>query len=65
MQPTVSEKAVVASIHGSQEPALVSRTLDMVPIVAARAQGEAPSEFLVDEPTDNAELSDYKPLPPS
>jgi hypothetical protein len=64
MRPTRSEKAVVASVHGSDDPTVVSRVLDMTPIVVARASQLQPSEILTEEPSDDATLADYKPVPP-
>jgi hypothetical protein len=64
MRPTVSEKAVVASVHGSEDPTVVSRRIDMTPIVAARAAWRPPAEVLLVEPSDDAKLRDYKALPP-
>lgn len=65
MRPTTSEKAVVASVHGSDDPTIVSRVIDMTPIVAARASGRRPKDVLTTEPGDDTKLSDYKALPPS
>ena len=64
MRPTVSAKSLVASVHGSDDPALVTRVIDMLPIFAARIKGKGPSEFLEHEPADDAVLKDYKPVPP-
>ncbi len=64
MRPTRSEKAVVASVHGSDYPAVVMRELDMLPIVAARASSRRPSEVLNDPPWDYVSLDDYKAVPP-
>jgi predicted amidohydrolase len=64
MRPTRSEKAVLASVHGSDYPAVVMRKVDLLPVVAARATGRSPSEVLTSEPSDDATLEDYKPVPP-
>jgi hypothetical protein len=64
MRPTGSEKAVVASVHGSDYPAVVLRQVDMLPVVAARAEGIRPSDFLTEDPRDDTTLGDYKPVPP-
>jgi hypothetical protein len=64
MRPTRNEKAVMASVHGSDFPAVVMRKVDLLPVVAARATGSKPSDVLEDEPWDDADLADYKPVPP-
>jgi predicted amidohydrolase len=64
MRPTGSNKALVAAVHGSDEPALITRQLDMAPIVAARVAGEPPSACWQHDPEDDVKLVDYKPMPP-
>jgi hypothetical protein len=64
MRPTRSELSVAASVHGSDDPAVVSRAIDMYPIIAARRLQVDPETATDREPTDDAELSSYKPLPP-
>ena len=64
MRPTKSEKAIAAAIHGSEQPTVLTRVVDLEPIVAARVLGMPPAEALVIEPSDDTVLSDYKPLPP-
>ena len=66
MRPTRSEKCIALSVHGSGHPTVVTRTLDVLPLIAARASGIRPSSlagFLA--PTDDLELEDYKALPPT
>lgn len=63
-RPTRNEMAVVASVHGSDYPAVVMRELDVLPVVAARAQKRDPSEVLTEPPSDDAALTDYKSVPP-
>jgi len=66
MRPTVSAKALAASVHGSDDATVVTRVIDMTPIVAARARGMHPNDFhFAHEPTDDASLADYKPMPPA
>ncbi len=64
MRPTKSEKAVAAAIHGSEQPTVLTRVIDLEPVVASRVLGQAPAEVLIHEPADDTVLSDYKPLPP-
>ena len=66
MRPTKSETALAASVHGSGDPTVVTRVIDMLPIVVGRSRGIRPSSaagFL--EPTDDVSLTDYKALPPT
>jgi hypothetical protein len=64
MRPTGSEKAVIASVHGSDDPTVVSRLIDLAPIVAARIAWRRPADVFSHVPSDDASLDDYKPLPP-
>lgn len=65
MRPTKSEQSVVASVHGSDQPTVVSRQIDLVPIVAARAYEQRPADCLPGySPQDGVELAAYKPFPP-
>jgi hypothetical protein len=64
MRPTKNEMAVAASVHGSDEPAVVSRVIDIRPIISARRHETQPSQATSDEPTDDTSLTDYKPFPP-
>jgi len=64
MRPTTSAKAVAASVHGSDDPAVVSRKLDMHPIVTARIARQRPSEATTREPTDDTNLDDYSAYSP-
>lgn len=66
MRPTSSEKSIALSVHGSRHPAVVTRDVDMLPVVLARASNLRPhvkNGFL--EPRDDLSLDDYKALPPS
>ncbi len=65
MRPTASARAVASSIHGSGDPTVVTRVIDLLPVVAARASGCRPSlnnGFI--EATDDVRLEDYSALPP-
>ena len=64
MRPTSSAMAVAASVHGSEDPAVVSRKIDMLPIVAARIQGRKPSEATKTAPTDDTTLDNYRAYRP-
>lgn len=64
MRPTGSEKSVAASVHGSDDATVVSRTIDMRPILAARATNKRPADCLNAKPRDDTALKDYKPVPP-
>jgi hypothetical protein len=64
VRPTKSEMAVVASVHGADRPALISKLIDLRPILAAQVSGRAPVEILATEPIDDVGLADYKPFPP-
>jgi len=64
MRPTSSSMSVAASVHGSDDPAVVSRKIDMHPIVAARSKQSAPSEATERVPTDDTELGDYRAFRP-
>jgi len=66
MRPTKSEKAVAASVHGSGDPTVVTRVIDLLPVVVSRSRSIRPSArcgFL--EPSDDVALADYKALPPT
>nr|WP_254924230.1 MULTISPECIES: reverse transcriptase domain-containing protein [unclassified Rhodococcus (in: high G+C Gram-positive bacteria)] len=65
MRPTASARAVASSIHGSGDPTVVTRVIDLLPVVVARASGRRPSldsGFI--EATDDVKLEDYSALPP-
>jgi predicted amidohydrolase len=64
VRPTVSEKAIAAAIHGSEQPTTLTRVIDLEPIVAARVLKVRPAEVLANEPSDDTILADYKPVPP-
>jgi predicted amidohydrolase len=64
MRPTSSAMSVAASVHGSEDPAVVSRKIDMLPVVAARIQGRKPSEATKTAPTDDTTLDDYRAYRP-
>jgi predicted amidohydrolase len=64
MRPTSSAKSVAASVHGSDDPALVSRKIDMHPIVAARIAQERPKDATDRPPKDDTQLCDYRAFPP-
>lgn len=66
VRPTSSEKAVIASVHGSDDPALITRRVDMLPILAALNHRLEPSQAIPGyKPLDGIELGDYKPFPPA
>lgn len=65
-RPTTSDRAIAASVHGSRDATVVTRDIDMLPVVVARASLRRPSRaagFL--EPNDDINLEHYKALPPS
>jgi hypothetical protein len=64
VRPTSSVKAVAAAVHGSDQPTVLTRVVDLEPIVAARVTGQRPDDVLGNQPADDTTLSDYKPLPP-
>jgi hypothetical protein len=64
VRPTKSEMAVVAAVHGADRPAVITKVIDLRPILAAQANHLAPSEVLTTEPSDGVLLEDYKPFPP-
>jgi hypothetical protein len=65
VRPTKSEMAVAASVHGSDRPALITKGIDMLPIVLAQANGETPKKIIAGyKPHDGMRLKDYKPFPP-
>jgi hypothetical protein len=64
MRPTKSEKSSIAAVHGSDDPIVVTRVVDVAPVLAARRRGQRPDGSFVDEPTDGARLHDYKAYPP-
>jgi hypothetical protein len=64
-RPTSHEMAVAASVHGSDTPALITKRIDMGPIVAAQVHKRRPTADLkVAEPTDDVHLRNYKEFPP-
>jgi hypothetical protein len=64
-RPTSHEMAVAASVHGSDTPALITKRIDMAPIVAAQVHKRKPTSALkVSEPTDDVCLKNYKEFPP-
>jgi predicted amidohydrolase len=66
MRPTRSAMAIAASVHGSSDPTVVTREVDMLPIVASRAVGRRPSEISgLPEPTDGLQLKDFAAVPPT
>jgi len=66
VRPTSSEKAVIASVHGSDDPALITRKVDMLPILKALDHHLEPSQAIPGyNPLDGIELDDYKPFPPA
>lgn len=66
VRPTKSAKSVIAAVHGSGDPALITRQIDMWPIVAAIEQRLEPSQAIpAYMPADGIELGDYKPFPPA
>jgi len=64
VRPTRSEMAVVASVHGADRPAVISKLIDLRPILAAQADHAAPADVLAVDPIDDVKLDDYKPFPP-
>jgi hypothetical protein len=64
MRPTSSAKSVAASVHGSDDPAVVSRKIDMRPIVVARVLQQRPSDATEKAPTDDTKLDDYRAFSP-
>lgn len=66
VRPTKSEMAVAAAVHGSDNPTLITKRIDMRPIVAAQAHTKAPKKVLEGyEPADGIPLKKYKPFPPT
>ncbi len=64
-RPTSHEMAVAASVHGSDTPALITRRIDMAPIVVAQMHRRKPTADLkLKEPSDDVELKNYKEFPP-
>lgn len=64
-RPTSHEMAVASSVHGSDDPALITRRIDMSPIIAAQVHKRKPTvELKLEEPTDDVCLDDYKEFPP-
>lgn len=64
-RPTSHEMAVAASVHGSDDAALITRNIDMSPIIAAQVHKRKPTaELKLEEPTDDVCLKDYKEFPP-
>jgi hypothetical protein len=66
-RPTRHEMAIAASIHGSDDLAVITRRIDMEPIVAAQIHQLTPQDptLGLESPSDDASLSDYKPFPPA
>lgn len=64
MRPTKSENSSIAAVHGSDDPIVLTRVVDLAPVIAARRHGQRPDSSFVDEPTDGARLDDYKAYPP-
>lgn len=64
MRPTSSAMSVAASVHGSDDPAVVSRKIDMHPILIARTTELRPSEATEREPVDDTDLDDYRAFRP-
>jgi hypothetical protein len=64
VRPTRSEKAVAASVHGSDVPVSITKMIDMRPILAAQRTQAEPAQVLEEEPSDDVALEDYKPFPP-
>jgi hypothetical protein len=64
-RPTSSEMAEVASVHGSGHPVLITKRIDLTPIVAAQIAQKEPKETTADPPLDGITLEDYKPFPPT
>jgi hypothetical protein len=65
VRPTKSEMAVIASVHGSDHPAVITKRVDMWPIVAAQLFKGTPKEVIEGyEPSDGIKLCQYKPFPP-
>ena len=58
--------AIAASVHGSDDLAVITRRVDMEPIVTAQVHQLRPDDpsLGLEEPSDDAKLSDYKPFPP-
>lgn len=63
-RPTKNDAAVVASVHGADYPTVLLRDVDLNPLSAARATGRQPDASWLQEPSDDAQLDWYKPLPP-
>ena len=64
MRPTSSAMSVAASVHGSDDPAVVSRKIDMHPIVTARIEQRQPSDATERTPSDDTTLEDYRAFRP-
>jgi hypothetical protein len=66
MRPTTSATALAASVHGSEDATIVTRVIDLTPIVSARVSGAHPMDVpFAQEPMDDASLADYKAMPPT
>jgi hypothetical protein len=65
-RPTRHEMAIAASVHGSDDLAVITRRVDMEPIVTAQVHQLRPDDpsLGLGNPSDDAKLSDYKPFPP-
>lgn len=65
MRPTSSDRAIAAAVHGSGDPSVVTRVIDLLPLVIARTVGLRPDSNLgFPTPCDDLSLGDYKALPP-
>ena len=66
MRPTRSALSVAAAAHGSNQPAVLIRDVDMLPVVAARAVGRRPSEITgLPTPADGIDVKQYTAVPPT
>jgi hypothetical protein len=66
MRPTRSAMAIAAAVHGSSDPTVVTRAVDMLPIVASRVLGRRPSDIDgLPDPTDGLRIGDYAAVPPT
>lgn len=63
-RPTKSEMAIAAAVHGADRPAVISKLIDLRPILAAQAHQDAPKKILTTQPSDGVLLKHYKPFPP-
>ena len=63
-RPTSSAKAVASAVHGSDDATVITKRIDMRPILVAQAYKCRPSERLEDPLGDDVSVRDYKPFPP-